>query len=351
MAVEELREVRNFQENLENQNVLPAREIVQKLNDNEHPFANNEFFATNPAALAADEFKRCVELYNRRCPNGGNPMEAMMLMQEIMIMEDPDKEILQEIAIDLVTEMYNVPDSIDLRAMLEQKDSEEECSDGSCGEPDDEENISDERKAELMPFIEKRRILNSIVHGCAVHQWTSAYYLVQDRLNEINPELIEKYNKIAALVNYWNWQMYFEPIFAMGQKPMLQGINKVNVEEKKIEAYGINFPVLIHELSKGIIDYITTAGVPNQKDNGVTPQELKYIYQVADNYAHEQWHYFFGPTLWRALLNTADCGSDELIPVIRKMSEMSYDDLYNFCINIVFYPEELGKKEMEELRK
>lgn len=349
MAVEELREVRNFEENLDDVNVLPAREIVQKLNDNEHPFADNEFFANNPAALSADEFKRCVTLYNRRCPEGGDPMTAMMLMQEIMMMEDPDKEQLQEIAIDLVTEMYNVPDSIDLRAMLEQKDSEEECGDDS--EPEEEEEISEERKAELNHFIEKRRILNSIVHGCAVHQWTSAYYLAQDRLNEVNPELIDKYNKIAALVNFWNWQIYFEPMFEMGQKPMLQGINKVNVREQKIEAYGINFPVLIHELSKGIIDYITTAGVPNEENDGVTNSELKYIYKVADNYSHEQWHYFFGPTLWRALLNTADCGSDELIPIIRKMSEMNYEDLYNFCINIVFYPEELGKNEMEELKK
>jgi len=348
MPVAELREVRDFRENLGNINDMPDRTIVRKLNENSHPFSENDFFSHNPSALAADEFKRCVELYNRRCPNGGNPMTAMMLMQEVMLMEDPDKEQLQEIAIDLVREMYNVPENIDLRGMLEQKNAPQDV-DGEPDDDDDDEEISDERKAELQHFIEKRRILNSIVHGCAVHQWTSAYYIVQERLNQINPDLIEKYNKIAALVNYFNWMVYFEPMFDMGQMPMLQGINKVSVEEQKIEAYGINFPVLIHELSKGVIDYITTAGVPNFQNDGVTPQELKYIYSEADKYSHEQWHYFFGPTLWRALLSTADVGSDELIPIIRKMSEMDYEELSQFCNNIVFYPEEFGNDAMREL--
>jgi hypothetical protein len=350
MAVAELREVTDFRENLgEEINVLPDREIVSKLNNNQHPFYNNDFFSQNPSALSANEFKRCVELYQRRCPNGGDPMRAMMLMQEIMLTEDPDKEALQEIAIDLVTEMYNVPNTIDLRGMLEQKSADEECGDSDDND-DDIDEISEERKVELQHFVEKRRILNSIVHGCAVHQWTSAYYIVQDRLNEVNPDLINKYNEVAALVNYWNWMFYFEPMFEAGQKPMLQGINKVNVKEKKIEAYGINFPVLIHELSKGVIDYITTAGVPNEADDGVTPEELKYIYSEADNYAHEQWHYFFGPTLWRAMLETADVGSNQLIPIIRKMSEMTYEELSEFCNNIVFFPEEFGVEEMAKIK-
>lgn len=349
MPVAEAREVRNFVGHLENNDVLPDNQIVRLLDENGHPFSEVPFFAENPSALAADEFKRCVELYHRRCPNGGDPMRAMMLMQEIMAIEDPDKEVLQEIAIDLVTEMYDVPDFIDLRAMLEQKDAEEEC--GDCDEEEEEEdNISDERKAELLPFIQKRRILNSIVHGCAVHQWTSAYHIVRDRLNEVNPDLIGKYNEVSALVNFWNWQMYFEPMFDAGQMPVLQGINEVNVEEEKIEASGINFPVLIHELSKGIMDYITTAGVPNEEDDGVTPTELQYIYDVADKYSHEQWHYFFGPTLWRAMLSTAEVGSNELIPILRKMSELEYEELSEFCTNIVFYPEEFGNAQMTDLK-
>ena len=351
MNVVELREVRNFQENLDNTNHLPDREILYKLNNNEHPFNNNTFFSHNPSALAADEFKRCVELFERRCQEGENLMTAMMLMQEIMLTEEPNKEELQELAISLVRNMYNVPDSIDLKAFLEAKNNPQDLDGEGVDDEEEDDNleISNERKLELIPFIEKRRILNSLVHGCAIHQWTSAYYLVQDELNKINPELLSKYNKIAALVNYFNWMIYFEPMFDMGQMPITQGVNKVSVSEQKIDAYAINFPVLIHELSKGVIDYITTAGVPNLEDDGVNSQELKYIYEEADKYSHEQWHYFFGPTLWRALLNTANVGSEDLIPIIRKMSDMNYEDLSEFCNNIVFYQEAFGNKAMIDL--
>ena len=349
MNVVELREVRNFQENLDDTNHLPDREILYKLNNNEHSFNNNIFFSHNPSALAADEFKRCVELFERRCQEGENPMTAMMLMQEIISLEENNKEELQELAIRLVRDMYNVPNSIDLKALLEAKENPKDLDGEDVEAEEENEEILNERKVELIPFIEKRRILNSLVHGCAVHQWTSAYYLVQNELNEINTELLSKYNKIAALVNYFNWMVYFEPMFDMGQTPITQGINKVSVSEQKIDAYAINFPVLIHELSKGVIDYITTAGVPNLEDDGVNPQELKYIYEEADKYSHEQWHYFFGPTLWRALLLTANVGSEDLIPIIRKMSDMNYEDLSEFCNNIVFYPEEFGNKAMKDL--
>lgn len=353
MSVVELREVKNFRENLDNTRHYPDREIVYKLDNNEHPFFDNNFFSTNPSALAADEFNRCVELCERRCPEGGDAMSAMMLMNEISLMEYSSKEELQQLAIDLVKKMYNVPDYINLNALLEQKNIPNDSDDSYDDEENDEdvEVISDERKNELYKFIQKRRILNSIVHGCAIHQWTSAYYLVAEELNEINPELLSKYNTVSALVNYLNWMFYFEPMFEMGQVPMTQGLNEVSVSEQKIDAYAINFPVLIHELSKGVIDYITIAGVPNLENDGVTPKELQYIYDEADKYSQEQWHYFFGPTLWRALLSTASVGSEELIPIIRKMSEMNYEELSEFCNNIVFYPEEFGINAMNELKR
>ncbi|HWY36846.1 MAG TPA: hypothetical protein VNX68_19530, partial [Nitrosopumilaceae archaeon] len=68
-------------------------------------------------------------------------------------------------------------------------------------------------------------------------------------------------------------------------------------------------------------------------------------------YSHEQWHYFFGPTLWRAMLSTADVTSHDLPPIIRYLSQMDYVDLSNLCIDICHHPEELGKKQMEAIRK
>jgi len=326
-------------------NLTPHRRIVDMLDRMTFPFSENNFFKYNPSFIAADEFNRCARIYTER-GQGQGPMEAMRLMQQLLQIEEPNKPELTDLAIELVREMYNVPDSINLRAFLENSDEDagEEFDDSD----NDVEMLSDERKEELKPEIEKRRILNSIVHGAAVHQWTSAYHIVADKLNDINPELLEKYNRLSALVNYFNWQIIQSDMMAMGggARPVLQGFNKVDIKNKDIKASAMNFPVLIHELSKGVLDYLVSIGIPN-----LPPYELEYVYAEADKYSHEQWHYFFGPTLWRAMLNTADVTSHDLPQIISEMAQMDYTDLSNFCIDICHHPEELGKPQMQALKK
>jgi hypothetical protein len=328
-----------FAEHLENGNMMPSQKIIRMIDGKTFPFSENHFFTYNPAALAADEFNRCARIYTER-GMGQGPMQAMQLMQDLITLEAPHRTELTEIAIELVREMYNVPDTLNLRAFLENSD--EEAGDDFADDNDVEvELISEARKEELKPEIEKRRILNSIVHGAAIHQWTSAYYIVADKLNDINPELLEKYNRLSAIVNYFNWQIVQADMMAMGGRPTLQGYNEVDIEEKDVKASAMNFPVLIHELSKGVVDYLVSIGIP-----ALAPYELEYVYAEADKYSHEQWHYFFGPTLWRAMLNTADVTSHDLPPIISKMAQMDYTDLSNFCIDICHHPEELGKEQM-----
>ena len=349
-----------FQDYIAHAEHSPHPTIVRLINERRFPFGDNTFFTYNPAKLGADEFNRCVELYIERGENG-DVAEAMQLMQELMAEERPYAEELQELAIRVVREMYNVPDSLDLRAILampnpsEDLNMEEDREEPElppvrnvdppiAQEPESVDRLTDERKSELQQHIEKRRILNDIVHGAAVHQWTSAYYLAYDRLEELNPELCAKYNKLSALVNYWNWKMYFGDMDMAGAT--LQGCNSCDVKEKKIKAKAMNFPVLIHELSKGVLDYIASIGIPE-----LPPHELKYIYAEADKYSHEQWHYFFGPTLWRAMLSASEVDSQQLPSILSGMAKMDYVDLSNFCVDITFHQEEVGKGLMNTLKR
>jgi hypothetical protein len=336
--IEVQQEQRRFEEYVAFANQSPHPQIVRLINENAFPFRRNTFFSYDAPKLSSNEFNRCVELFLERGENG-SAMTAMQLMGEITTIEEPHKESLQELAISVVKEMYSVPDSLDLRAMIANPNVEDDCEE--C-EPPEEDMISEERKHQLQQHIEKRRILNDIVHGAAVHQWTSAYYIAYERLLEMNEELCPKYNKLSALVNYWNWKFYYGDAIP----PVLQGVNKCSVKNKTIEAKAMNFPVLIHELSKGVLDYLVSVGIPD-----LPPHELKYIYSEADKYSHEQWHYFFGPTLWRAMLDTADVRSQELPPIISTMAKLDYVDLSNLCIDITFHPEETGKKQMETLKK
>lgn len=352
MADEILVENQRFEDLIVLRQYRPNPTLVRMINERTFPFSENEFFRYNPIKLAAEEYNRCVELYVQRGRNA-TMHDTGSLMGELIEQEAPNRKELQDLAIDLVREMYNVPDDFDLKALLEmpQNDAEEGgFADGEAPE------MNRERKDALKPAIEKRRILNTIVHGAAIHQWTSAFYIVADKLNDIDPELLPKYNKLSAAVNFWNWSQYQGEMFAMGMQPMLQGYNKVDVTKKEIKAVAMNFPVLIHELSKGVIDFLVTKGIPTTfvlegVTENITEDDLKYIYKEADKYSHEQWHYCFGPSLWRAMLDTADVTSHDLPPIISHMSQMSYEDLASFCINITFHQEELGKKEMDAVKK
>ena len=368
MAEEIVVENQRFEDLVVNRQYRPNAQIVTELNERTFPFNRNIFFGYNPVKLAADEFNRCVELYIQRGQNG-TMEDTARLMGELIQMEGPHREELQDLAIDLVREMYNVPADFNIRALLEmpdQEDAQEKFADVQPPEiptraidpeaKEEDETLTDERKAALQPAIEKRRILNTIVHGAAVHQWTSAFWMVEDKLNDINPGLIARYNKLSALVNFWNWSHHQGEMMNRGNVPMLQGYNEIDIPEKKIDAKGMNFPVLIHELSKAIIDLLVSRGIPttfvfNGDVKNITGDDLKFIYAEADKYSHEQWHYCFGPSLWRAMLDTADVTSHDLPPILAEMSKLSYEDLAHFSINITFHPEELGKKEMELLKK
>jgi len=128
---------------------------------------------------------------------------------------------------------------------------------------------------------------------CGWHQWKSPVFdynqfLVQNELNDINPRLIDKYSRVSALVNYWNWKI------VQPDMPIALGVNLLNIEEKEVEAKAINFPVLIHELSKGVMDYLISRGLPTKVGSeDISQDDLRYIYREADKYANEQWHYFF----------------------------------------------------------
>ena len=107
-----------------------------------------------------------------------------------------------------------------------------------------------------------------------------------------------------------------------------QGFNEIKFQEPgKPQAIvlckAINFPALLHEVNKGVMDYLICHSIPQQ----YSEEELKYYYSKADAYENEIWHYLLSPTLWADLLATADVDSKDLPKVIMKLSKLSYKTL------------------------
>ncbi len=366
----------------------PLQEIMDIFDSKKTPFSKNIFFSYNPAYLGANEWNRCVDFYIEKTPHG-TMVDTYNILSVISQDENPHIQDLEQLAIEIVSEMYGVPkDVVTLKASIREilgEDLNQKKDNGSIDDDDDDDEcLSEEDKARLEPLVQKRIILNSIMHGAAVHQWTSAFHLGIDKLNEINPDLIEHYNSYASLVNYFNWQHpmalmnenTFNIFFNIGdnnqgiqrmlfqlmqqnnnqqnqeqnripETPCLtQGYNEVDYQSATINAYAINFPVLIHELSKGILEYLFGISMIE-----LTKKEFEYVDEISSKYSHEFWHYYMGPTLWRKLLECADVPANELPAILSYIAEMEYEDLSKLFLQIVYDTEGEGKKSLYKIKK
>lgn len=118
----------------------------------------------------------------------------------------------------------------------------------------------------------RRRIINSITQGSAL-RGAFSFYLFKEHLDEIDPTLVEKYNQIMKEV----FGIYDDPnavammlsMLAQGHKAA-GGSSKVIIKEQEqsgitIKARAICFPMLVHELIKGLYELISLQGFKGDK--------------------------------------------------------------------------------------
>jgi hypothetical protein len=178
--------------------------------------------------------------------------------------------------------------------------------------------------------IQKRIILNGLVHGAAMHIWKSAHYIIKDQIDELDPMLMVLYDQYTTSIGWLIWQMSPDNAQAAidGGNAMTQGFNKLEFEEHgepecSVHCHAVNFPVLLHEVTKGAMDYLICRGIPSN----YSEDELRYYYAIADSYANEFWHYLMSPTVWTKLVEAAGVDTQELPMVIARLTQLSYHEL------------------------
>jgi hypothetical protein len=211
--------------------------------------------------------------------------EMMMKLPNIMRIESQHKDELTQLAIDASLEEGEVPegwyqieahlgdqpDTSDFRYQPEEPEDDEE-------EDDDEENpeipsfnvedLTDEEELELEKH--KRNIINAIIQGAA----KKGHYLFQKpdvkaRLDAIDPSLYRDYLGIMAINDflYFTMEQMIEMMSQTGQgvagKVSLEDADDEGDDEggeeggeeqpdTKIVATGMIFPILCHEIIKGL---------------------------------------------------------------------------------------------------
>jgi len=297
--------------------------IKQAYETGTHPLAKHPIHGVYGKELAFDQYQHIKDLYSKATGSDRmNFQELSRLLTTIINLEARHKEQLEQLAKKLVAQLWKTDVNIFKEAEL-----------GSGGESSiEDEDENEELTPEQLKEVHKRITLNTLTHGAAIHQMTTLHHMVKDSIDKLDAKLIPLYDKLSRGAVYSSWFMSIENILQnMGMKG---GESHVEWEDDtpQIVASGLIFPMLVHELSKGVMELLTSHGLPKDQET------LEKVFKAADRYDTEIFHFFVGPSLWRKFIKLVK--PDDLPRVIAVLSKQNPDNLHKIISTVVENPEE-----------
>lgn len=263
------------------------------------------------------------------------------LLLGCMESEKKHREVLEQMAIEAVMEDYGIPEGlIDFEAKLVDelslsKQLTREYEDENFNMEFDKADDMDNAEAEIM----KRRFINAMVQGGA-NKSNHMYHLKNKELMDIDPTLLNKYKKITAFNDY----LYFSsPKPSAGKPAGIVNVDYTDDGRLKISAEALIFPVLIHELVKGVLESISLHGFT---DN---PKLNEFVVSQADFLAAEPWDLRIGPALWGRMLSMVPAEDHKMKHhVFHKLIKKPVGE-FNTCMKEVMAGTKAGKKLISEI--
>jgi hypothetical protein len=311
--------------------------LERKLGSPENLYAQNPAMKKGPADVqrlvskrfgkVADKLKEVVGNQNisSQQVQGMIYSEMMRRLPNIMRIEAAHKEELEQLAVEASLEEGEVPegryqidaqlgqpDTGDFRFNPEDDEEEEEEEKDELEIPSfDVEDLTDEEQLELEKH--KRNIINAIIQGSA----KKGHYIFQKpsvkaRLDEIDPSLYRDYLGIMAINDfmYFTMEQMIEMMSQTGQgvagKVKLSNADSDDegddeggegAPDTKISATGLIFPILCHEIIKGLEEAKGRHGLPKE------PGLRQKVQAQVDTLANEPMQLRIGPEIVERLRN------------------------------------------------
>lgn len=275
--------------------------------------------------------------------NAAITMEMANNIGECIKIESENKETLEELAIKMVREEYDIPeDLVDIEAKLVPKVSLDGTKINASPITIDEMDFdSHEDIQNANGEVYKRRFVNALNQGAAM-KTNHMYHMVDEELTKIDPTLPTKYSKMMSAADY----MYY--IVDDIDESIAGGLVKLELPmeeggKPKIKAQALVFPVLIHELVKGVMELLASHGLPQN------PKTRDYVLGKADYLKAEPWDMRLGPALWGKL-------TDAIPAEDFNLKHYLYGDLvqlpveeFNECMKEVMAGTKRGKEMINEM--
>jgi hypothetical protein len=255
--------------------------------------------------ISSKRFKDSVDKVRRVMGNtaaiqGPNPLMGLMMtvmqsLQQIVSIQMNNKEVLEKLAVDLVVKELGIPEGslqFDAQLVMQPMSSAE----GMKPQP---KIPSEEEIEEFMGDVEtfnleraKRRFINSLIQGAAF-KGGHMFNLVSSELDEINPRLMNLYTVSQSLMEHAYWLFPdMEGMAGSGEGQMGQEEVDTETDPPTVRAKALTFPLLVHELVKGVYEVFGTHGLPDD------PKAAELVMGAEDTLPSEIWDSRLGPVFW-----------------------------------------------------
>ena len=302
-------------------------DLERRLRTGEHLFGKSKSIPSTEltnysAKLASKRFKDIITKVKRY--HGINRINPMMMQQMFMIMgeiskiETIHKDALEQLAIDIVSEEFDIPDSM-LEANLVPPGTkidlkgEEDGGDESQEYELPKKPKSAERMRELELEVDKRNMINAMLQGAA-KKGHYIFHMVADELDAIDPRLMMLYGKLMSLADLQYWLIPDSmQTSSVGGMEKIEWRKPEKSDEEELEDYDLEdeeeipvvvakawiFPLLVHELIKGTLELAASNWATGHLDF----EEQKEVIEKTDTPQNELWGMRLGPGIWEKFLD------------------------------------------------
>lgn len=273
---------------------------------------------------------------------GDNLMRAIQKEQQIGIPQ------LEQKAVQMIRQQFNIPeDAVDFEAQITGLPQ-------LGGTPIQKGNIQytkgnkevpqGKSEEELKPEVTRRRITNAMMHGAA--RKSQNLHHMDDELRQQDPELNRAYGNIMAANDAMYWMMSDEQIENEGRQGVHAGnvrLDLSNPEKPKIIAQGIVFPILLHELSKGVMELMSLWSLPEDKD------VRDYVTDKTDHLEAETNDIRLGSYIWGKFVEQIPVDNQEVISLTFNMLQQLPTDEFNSVMEGLANNQDQAKNTVRQL--
>jgi len=310
--------------------------IQSKLEKGETPMSDNpalprkdddELDNSFEQLVASKRFRDVIEKVKRYTGVNEVTQNQLMNLQGMMMqavkkvkqIESNNEGYLEQLAVEVVKKELSLPDDafqydVELTSMPGQIDMSKMRKDSE--EPEDEDVLDqfgvkeDEAEDDLENFMAafekfdlekaKRRFINSLIQG-ASKKGHYMCHLVKEELEKLDPNLLNLYGVLMSVNDLLYWIMPDEMVMKAAESGQgMEGKEEIDdtTDPPTIKAKGLFFPILIHELLKGVYEVLGTQGLPDD------PKAADMVMASQDTLPYEIWDLRLGPVIWEKFMDS-----------------------------------------------